>query len=81
MQNIDKWLEKHVDGYLRDTGFCQSKAEFRDAAQALVAQAQEHGFTVQQVKVACRGDVETFLMERQNAKIDAETSRRVDEDR
>jgi hypothetical protein len=81
MQDIDEWLEKHVDEYLGEPHFSQSKAEFCEAAQALVAQAEADGFTIQQVKVACGGDLETFLKTRQNAKTDAEMSQRVEEDR
>lgn len=81
MKAIDEWLEEHVSGFLGQPAFSESKAEFREAAQLLVSEATSAGYSVQDIKEACDGDVETYLMHRQNAMIEAEKSQMVDDDR
>ena len=71
MSDINEWLENNTESFLGDLTFSEEKSEFRDAAKALVEQAQSAGYTIEQIKDACDGDVETYLMDRQNSMTNA----------
>ncbi len=81
MADINSWLEGQVSALLGMPFFAEEKAEFRDAAKALVEQGQAAGYTVEQIKDACDGDVETYLMDRQNSMTNAAMQDMIADDR
>lgn len=70
MQAIDDWLDDKVQDVIDYPGVHGKKADFQPHAKLLWIQAQEAGYTVAQLKEACGGDVEQYLVEQQNAMTD-----------
>jgi hypothetical protein len=64
MKSIETWLENHRERFGIDER-AKEKSDFRDAARLLVTAAEADGYTVQEVKDGCGGDVETYLLNRQ----------------
>jgi len=56
------------------------KADFRDQAKVLVESAGSEGFTVAEIKEACGGDVELYLLNQQNAMTDVRRQQRLVDD-
>jgi len=79
MANVNDWLDDRVQGIINSPGFHENKAEFRDQAKVLVESGESEGFTIAEIKEACGGDVERYLLEQQNAMTDVEMQRRIDE--
>lgn len=79
MARIHDWLDDRIQEIINTPGFHEQKAEFRDQAKALVEDAEAEGFSVAEIKDACGGDVETYLLDQQNAMTDVELQRRIEE--
>ena len=79
MAEINDWLDDRIQEIINSPGFHENKAEFRDQAKVLVESGQSEGFTIAEIKEACGGDVERYLLEQQNAMTDVEMQRRIDE--
>jgi len=79
MANVNDWLDDRVQEIINSPGFHENKAEFRDQAKVLVESGESEGFTIAEIKEACGGDVERYLLEQQNAMTDVEMQRRIDE--
>jgi hypothetical protein len=79
MARINDWLVDRIQEIINTAGFHERKAEFRDEAKALVEEAEAEGFTVAEVKQACGGDVESYLLDQQNAMTDVGLQRRIEE--
>jgi hypothetical protein len=80
MTDINDWLDENSDNFLGQPTFSEDKSDFRDAAKALTVQAQAAGYSVEEVKDACGGDVESFLMKRQNLATDAAMQQSIADD-
>jgi hypothetical protein len=78
MAHINDWLDDRIQEIINSPGFHEKKAEFRDRAKALVEDAETEGFTVAEIKEACGGDVERYLLDHQNAMTDVELQRKID---
>jgi len=70
MQTISDWLDDRVQEIIGTPGIHDRKADFQEQAKLLWLQAEIAGFTVAQLKEACGGDVEQYLLEQQNAMTD-----------
>ena len=79
MARIHDWLDDRTQEIINTPGFHEQKAEFRDQAKALVEDAEAEGFSVAEIKDACGGDVETYLLDQQNAMTEVELQRRIEE--
>jgi hypothetical protein len=79
MANVNEWLDDRVQEIINSPGFHENKAEFRDQAKVLVESGESEGFTIAEIKEACGGDVERYLLDQQNAMTDVELQRRIDE--
>ena len=75
MQTIDDWLDDRVQEVIEIPGFHGEKADFQPQAKRLWLQAEDAGYTVAQLKEACGGDVEQYLVEQQNAMSDVARQR------
>ena len=73
MQTVTDWLDDRVQEIIGSPGIHDRKADFQEQAKLLWLQAEVAGFTVAQLKEACGGDVERYLLEQQNAMTDVET--------
>jgi hypothetical protein len=81
MARIKDWLDNCVPEIIwKSPGLHDNKSEFRDQAKELVERAERAGFTVAEIKEACRGDVETYLLDQQNAMAGAELQQKTDDD-
>ena len=72
MQKIGDWLDDRVQEIIGPPGIHDRKADFQEQAKLLWLQAEVAGFNVAQLKDACGGDVEQYLLEQQNAMTDVE---------
>jgi hypothetical protein len=72
MQNISDWLDDRMQEILDDPGFHVKKSDFQPQAKSLWLQAEAAGYSVTELKDACGGDIEQFLLEQQNAMTDVE---------
>ncbi len=77
MAGITDWLDDRVQEINRDPGLYHNKADFRAQAKALVESAEAEGFSVAQIKEACGGDVERYLLDQQNAMTDVNRQQRL----
>ncbi|WP_426232213.1 hypothetical protein [Pararhizobium sp. DWP3-4] len=75
MQTIDDWLDDRVQDVIGVPGLHYEKADFQPQAKQLWIQAQAAGYSATQLKDACGGDVEQYLVEQQNAMTDVARQR------
>lgn len=74
--DVDQWLEGWVENNLTAPGYVEAKAEMRDQAEACAVEATNEGITIAELKEAAGGDLEEYLLNRQNALTDAEVGHR-----
>ncbi|MBW9091631.1 hypothetical protein JNB91_27940 [Rhizobium wenxiniae] len=79
MQKISDWLDDRVREIIGPPGIHDRKADFQEQAKLLWLQAEVAGFTVAQLKEACGGNVEQYLLEQQNAMTDVEGQNALEE--
>ena len=72
MADIDvvQWLEQWVELSLHSLGHVERKAEMHDKAKACAEEAKAAGIPIVELKDAADGDLEAFLVRRQNAAYD-----------
>ncbi len=72
MAGIDvvQWLEQWVELNLHSQGHVERKAEMHDQAKACAEEAKAAGIPIVELKDAAEGDLEAFLVRRQNAAHD-----------
>lgn len=72
MAGIDvvQWLEQWVEMNLHAQGHVERKAEMHDQAKACAEEAKAAGIPIVELKDAADGDLEAFLVRRQNAAHD-----------
>lgn len=78
MARINDWLDDRIQEIITTPGIHKRKADFRDEAKTLVEEAERESFTVAEIKEACGGDVERYLLDQQNAMTDVERQGRAD---
>ncbi|MFP3547343.1 hypothetical protein SB748_28435 [Rhizobium sp. SIMBA_035] len=65
--NIRDWLDDRVQEIVDLSGHHAEKSDFRHQAKALVEAGVDEGFSIADIKDACAGDVERYLLDHQNA--------------
>jgi hypothetical protein len=70
--NAREWLEGWVNGNLNLPGHQEKKAAMRDGAAACAEQAKAAGISIAELKEAAGGDLEIYLLDRQNELTDAD---------
>jgi hypothetical protein len=78
--DVDQWLEGWVENNLNAPGYVREKADMRDQAEACAVEATSEGISIAELKAAAGGDLEEYLVGRQNALTDAEAKRVSDKD-
>jgi hypothetical protein len=79
MQNISDWLDDRMQETFGNPGFHNHKSDFQPQAKSLWLEAEAAGYSVADLKEACGGDVEQFLLEQQNAMTDVEVQQQVED--
>jgi hypothetical protein len=69
------WLERWVEENINSPGYVQDKASMRDQAGTCAVQATAAGITIAELKEAAGGDLERYLVSRQNELTDGEVDR------
>lgn len=80
MAAIADWLDDRVQEIIRSPALHDEKGDFRDRAIVLVESARAYGFSVAEIKEACGGGVERYLLDQQNAMTDVNRQRRLADD-
>ena len=72
MAGIDvvRWLEQWLELNLHSQGHVERQAEMHDQAKACAVEAKAVGIPIVELKDAAEGDLEAFLLRRQNAAND-----------
>ncbi|KQQ11506.1 protein of unknown function [Methylorubrum extorquens] len=78
--DVDQWLEGWVENNLTSPGYVEAKAEMRDQAEACAVAAKSEDISIAVLKEAAGGDLEAYLLDRQNALTDAEVGHRASRD-
>jgi hypothetical protein len=65
--DVDQWLEGWVENNLNSPGSAEAKADMRDQAAACAVAATTDGISIAELKEAAGGDLERYLLDRQNA--------------
>ena len=66
MVDVEQWLEQWVEDHLDASGHATKKADMHDRAKACVEDAKAAGISVADIKQASDGDLEVYLVSRQN---------------
>ena len=72
MKTISDWLEHKLDNMGSEIGFEEDASAFEQHAELLRAEAEEAGYTAEELTEACGGDIGAFLRDRQNLATDNE---------
>ena len=67
-----EWLADWVEKNLRSPGYVQRKASMHDEAEACAQQAVAAGISIADLKTASGGDLEKYLVDRQNEFTDGQ---------
>lgn len=65
--DVDQWLEGWVENNLNSPEHAETKADMRDQAEACAVAATADGISIAELKEAAGGDLEQYLVDRQNA--------------
>jgi hypothetical protein len=79
MQIINDWLDDKLQEIFDEPGFHEKKSHFKSQAKSLYLAAEAAGYSVAELKDACGGDVERFLLEQQNAMTDVEAQQEIED--
>jgi hypothetical protein len=79
MQTISDWLDDRMQEIFDEPGFHEKKSDFQSQAKSLCLAAEAAGYSVADLKNACGGDVEQFLLEQQNAMTDVEVQQQIED--
>lgn len=66
MVDVDQWLEQWVEAHLNAPGRVEEKSEMHDEAKICAEEAKATGISVVDLKQAAGGDLEAYLVTRQN---------------
>jgi hypothetical protein len=66
MQSIKEWLESRIPEIVSFQRHREEKADLRLEAKALWLKAEAAGYSVAELKQACNGDIERYLLDMQN---------------
>lgn len=66
MVEVEQWLEQWVEAHINTPGHVRTKAEMHDAAKACAEEAKAASISVAEIKASADGDLEAYLVERQN---------------
>ncbi|WP_131195593.1 hypothetical protein [Lichenihabitans psoromatis] len=69
MVDVEQWLEQWVEDHLDAPEPVREKAEMHDQARACANDAAAAGIPIADLKQAANGDLETYLVERQNIRV------------
>jgi hypothetical protein len=78
-ENVTEWLEAWVEENINSPMYYEEKSVMTNDAKACLAHAQEAGFSAKDVQEAAGGDLEQYLLDRQNELTDSEVNRLVRE--
>ena len=78
--SIRSWLERWARTRLDTPGYAARKADMRADAEACAHAAQAVGISISELKAAADGDLEVFLMDRQEKRTDEAVERPVMKD-
>ncbi len=73
--DVAQWLEQWVEEHLAARRHVERKAEVHDGAKACAEEARSAGISLAEIKDAADGDLELYLLQRQNAATDREGPR------
>ena len=79
MQTTSDWLNDKVQEIIESPGFRAEKADFQPHAKALWHAAEAAGYSVAELKEACGGDIERYLLDQQNVMTNVETQSQIDD--
>lgn len=65
MQDIEDWLKAKIPEFLSVQKEASEKSDFQLEAKALWLKAEAAGYSVAELKRACHGDIEQYLLELQ----------------
>ena len=68
--DVAQWLEQWVEEHLAARRHVGRKAEVHDQAKACAEEARSAGISMAEIKDAADGDLEAYLLQRQNAATD-----------
>lgn len=74
MQSIKAWLESRIPELVSFQKHREQKADLQLEAKALWLKAEAAGYSVAELKEACNGDVEQYLLDMQNISASAKTT-------
>jgi hypothetical protein len=74
MQSIKEWLESRIPELVSFQKHREQKADLQLEAKALWLKAEAAGYSVAELKEACNGDVEQYLLDMQNISASAKTT-------
>ena len=67
MPEISKCIQEWVDANIKSRAHEEDKVQMVQEADDLKTHALAEGFTLEQLREACNGDILAFLMDRQNS--------------
>jgi hypothetical protein len=67
MEDIEDWLKAKIPELVSFQKEASQKSAFQLEAKALWLKAENAGYTVAELKRACNGDIEQYLLELQEA--------------
>lgn len=73
--SVRSWLERWAAVRLDTPGYAARKADMRTDAEACAHEAQDVGISIAELKAAADGDLEIFLMDRQEQLTDEAVER------
>lgn len=79
-EEIESWLEDQIEEIINVPQYHEHKSEMASEAAELKANAELAGISLSQLKSACEGDIEAYLLRKQNAFTDAEIARKTAKD-
>jgi hypothetical protein len=77
MQAISDRLDDKVQEIIDSPGFRAEKADFQPHAKSLWLAAEAAGYSVAELKEACGGDIERYLLDQQKVMTDVETQSQI----
>ena len=78
--NVEDWLEDWVDENLQSPAYQENKSAMASEAASCRQDAATDGLTDANLTGAAGGDLEAYLLRRQNVLTDAEVQRKVQSD-
>lgn len=79
-EDIETWLSDQIQDLINSPGYHEDPSDMRREADALRANAERDGVSHSDLIDFCNGDIERYLLDKQNAFTDAEVRRKVAKD-